>query len=854
MAGNEQFMREVPSHFSWNLYRDSSKTFISLKQLLEEHLEQNPGQRTIETYLFMSYLFMSDFKDKEKDPRSALFYLQKAKDEILTTTEKDSPAQIGFLTVATANEAIIACMRSKRRQSQELEREARRLFSLQTEESQVYVKVVRAFALSRLGMSKYKEAEGLYREAVDKFRLTTSASVEPEKLYWLFALALMIGRYARYEAGPGNFTQAMDEEIELFERILHLDPTYALASAHLAQCYSLKKDHANAKYHSFNAIRLDPNNPSVLRIAGQALRKEKCFDEALMVYERCEIQGARNSYFYHHWGLVYRDKYHEQKNYHSNQWGRYTHRGRGSGRGRQNPNRGQYRGGGREQHYNSGRGRQNPNRGQHRGGLNGRVGRGQYQGSGGGAASQTGVSTSYPQDHGLLRQAIDYFTRALECDSQNVIARLDRARAYQLLNDFNQTHADYETLVTLQNVSILNLITIHYQYGLFLKKSNQLDEALDHLSSAVEYHRKITPAVALHFDGNNNQQSRKTDGDRAIACFTEIAEEMISMESPQQIIEGYKCLAKVNLIQGRYALARDEYKESLQIENNCDDIEALNGLVDSLLFLEDFGEAEQYIDSLAQLQDEDTDKLRVKSRLLEGDFEYNRGNHQRARSVFTKAVNMGSLEACKKLLHICRASDHGERIKWEFRAQCAAILHAYETAHPDDIQEFVDKALAISLDESSEEDEEVHDQESLPERVKSMIDVDHEVIGNVRKAQLKMEQSILEHNGMETIETLSTAVTVLSKVHNVLGHVMVSFKDKFYANCKNRCPYFYVRGRHNPMTYEEVKVEILRRLDGTRDNCKSNNKSYQWIDFESRFPDLLDFLVKVYLNSYSVYS
>ena len=815
-------LRNAPSHFNWNLYERSLKEFDVIRDQLFETIEYSPAM-AVEALLLMSYIHVS--KRNRKDNATAEDYLEKSYAKIKETAEENGPAWIGYMTIAIANEAIMVAatktVSGRSREVRELETKVQKLISLKTQQSQAYEDSTRAFALSRMGVPKYQEALKYYQQALD---------LEPENPNWLFGKALIVGRLARNENGLWSYSDKMKEERQLLEEVIRLKPSYVTAMFFLAQNRCIEGNvevgleicnKALEKERSCTTRTYQGINPSHIRIICKIFRRKGSYQHALNMLQKCERDGCVTSHLYHQWGLVYRDIYKEQK----------LERDRALGRKRQDP---------REQSGEEARGReQRREEARGRGQRGGEVrGRGRGIGRGRGGLYETSSINLPPLEKSLLYKAISYFDKALECNKTNTTALLDRAHTYERLRDMEMADADFKDLVSMQDISGGDKVAAHYSYGLFLYRTMRKEhEAIEQFRSAIEC---AFQHCQIQSDEKTLQPKKfgyrvDRDVNDAAEKFQKLSQDHL-LETKDQKYEALHNLAWLKFAFGEYTAAKTTYEECLK--DFPTDVEAMKGLALCLINLEDYQTAESMINTLQQVCAATADKCKLELRLLQGRKALREQKFQDAKYYLLETLDLESIEGCEDLLLTLESCSEEDKTTWEFRAACAKILYYYNRKHAKAIKDISDDISRLRLDEDTQS----RGLESFTADIKSLMDLEDIVRGKLRLTHCRMEQTILECKSEENKTTLDAAAEVIGEAHALLGRVMISFKEKHYTETKpSRCPYFYIRGGKEAKTEDDVREELLKRIDS------KDKGNYQWKGFKEKFPELLNFLVKVKL-------
>ena len=168
------------------------------------------------------------------------------------------------------------------------------------------------------------------------------------------------------------------------------------------------------------------------------------------------------------------------------------------------------------------------------------------------------------------------------------------------------------------------------------------------------------------------------------------------------------------------------------------------------------------------------------------------------------------MEGCQKLADILMKNpDISSR---DFREDCAKILHCCRQNHQTDIPLYDD--------------------------IKNLMDLEHAFNGKLRNRHLNLELALLDNMGSGVTRViLDNASQTVYAARTMLDQIMISFRQKHYSAIQSgMCTFFHVQQEHTnqPKTEQQVKDEMLKRF-----------KTYKWDKFDTRFPHLFDFLVKV---------
>ncbi|XP_072047612.1 uncharacterized protein [Amphiura filiformis] len=722
------FLIDVPSHFNWGIDIGTAKEFNPLKLQLDEHLAHNPGVMTIQALLFQSFIHVSQYKGLKPDYVRGKEYLNQAYEEIKGVPNKEEKR--GYLIVAKCNEAFMD--HTMEEQTTSLAEEIQRLLSEKTDLAQACIDSIRAFALSRVGMSKYDEAKIYYQKALD---------VQPNNTQWLFGLALVTGRRSRNRDGHKYSDKAVERK--LYEKILTIDKNHALAHVFLAFNLSFNGDHAAAMRHASKARELAPQHPPLLVKASKVFRKAGYHKDALPILkDACAI--GHNSAMFHEMGLAYRDMYNDQNR--------------------------------RKK-----------------------------------VAIQKRQRFDQP-DKELLRQAILCYTQALEDNATNNMALLDRARTYERLRLIKEAEGDFRNLLAVKNTDFINRVQFNTAYADFLQRTcNNEENACERYRIAIDCAAKncVTHPVTREnpkpvFDG-----ALKKDLHTAKKGYMNAMEKKAESGDPETHSQGLKGLAWLDQVYGEHDSARAKYEEYLDCDENRNDSDAIQSLVKTLIQLGDFEEARRRIQELKGLQKLDlVNQLTVKCTLVQGEEAQVQGDHKLAKELFKEAIECGSMDGCFKLADILIKYPDISGLK--FRIDCAKILHCCEKNDQADIP--------------------------LYDEIKKLMKLEDATYGKLRNYHLNLELAILGNTGTGVTRLiLDKATQTLDEARKMLDRVIISFRETRYPTLQGtQCTFFHVKQDDikQPKTEQQVKDEIVKRLK-------------KWTQFDTRFPDLLEFLVKL---------
>ena len=423
----------------------------------------------------------------------------------------------------------------------------------------------------------------------------------------------------------------------------------------------------------------------------------------------------------------------------------------------------------------------------------------------------------------LQHKAIEYYTYALDANPTNNMACLDKALAHQQLNNKVAASRDFIKVLTTKNLANRDKVIGHIKYACFLEQTCQnTEEACEHFKAAIEcaVQNCTTSLVTRKNPKPNFEKALKEDLQRAKAGYKHAMKKRVKSDDPELHYEGLKGLAWLHQVFGEHAAARDRYEEYLRCDGKSTDDKAIYQLVKSLIQLGDFDEARKRTQDLQNLNKTDlAKKCTIQCALLQGEDAMVQGQVKLAKNFFREAVEAGSIEGGQKLAAYILLKDlHTSSL--EFRIDCAKVLHCCEQNLQTDLFPY--------------------------DEMKSLIDLEHAFYGKLRRRHLNLEKALLETSVLEvTPATLSKASEVMTEARFLLDRAMSEFQHKNYPDLGHNVIYFlHIRQDNSKVkrTVQELKDEMLRRLI----------KQYKWEQFDTRFPDLLDFLVKVTINSFAI--
>ncbi|XP_072025274.1 uncharacterized protein [Amphiura filiformis] len=175
--------------------------------------------------------------------------------------------------------------------------------------------------------------------------------------------------------------------------------------------------------------------------------------------------------------------------------------------------------------------------------------------------------------------------------------------------------------------------------------------------------------------------------------------------------------------------------------------------------------------------------------------------------LFKEAIECGSMDGCFKLADIL--IKHPDISGLEFRIDCAKILHCCEK----------------------------NDQVDIPiyDEIKKLMKLEDATYGKLRNYHLNLELVILGNTGTGVTRViLDKALQTIYEARSMLDRVMDSFQKTHYPAVTGTCKFFNIQQEYynQPKTEQQVKDETLRKLK-------------KWDQFDTRFPDLLEFIAKL---------
>lgn len=293
--------KRVPCHFNWDLEDDVTVDFTSVVNNLDSKLESlkesNGGNSSCVLLLFRGYLEVSKFAGVTSNPEKANAFFDQADSEAEVLI--DDEERRAYVVVSSANRLWVL-EKFKIGSESEMRRKKEYLVSKLEENWQsgvgrksgnfdAYLEAVAAFALTRLGPYKYREAESRYRKAI---------KLNSKQAEWFHALGELVGRQARQKTqSSGECYSDMDEEIRCYQKALDLDPENDFARCDLALVLARKDDKLqDAK--DLIALTKDVACEVIIK-KGRFYRRQKDFQKALAVLKKgTKLQNPRSELFF----------------------------------------------------------------------------------------------------------------------------------------------------------------------------------------------------------------------------------------------------------------------------------------------------------------------------------------------------------------------------------------------------------------------------------------------------------------------------------------------------------------------------------------------------------------------------
>ncbi|XP_072025239.1 uncharacterized protein [Amphiura filiformis] len=421
----------------------------------------------------------------------------------------------------------------------------------------------------------------------------------------------------------------------------------------------------------------------------------------------------------------------------------------------------------------------------------------------------------------LLIKAIMYYSQAIALASTHNIALLNRALAYEQLMNLEdakkgkrkqKAQRDFLNAIYGSNQSG-EKVFIRIKYALFHEGTcKDEDEASKNVKFAIS---DAIQNCTIHPVTRENPKPKFNGAlaghlHRAKVHYKKTMQNKVLSSDPETHSEGLRGLAWLLQAFGEHDAARVQYEEYLCCDGKSSDHDAIYSLVKTLIQLGDFEEAGRWIKELKRLKQADlAHQLTVECALVQGKEAQTQGNHTLATDLFREALEGGSMEGYHKLGEMF--IKYPDMSTLQFRIDCAKILHCCEKNNQTD--------------------------DALCNEIKKLMDFEHVILGKLRNCHLKLEQAVLANQGINQ-DILDKASDTILEARSMLDRVMFQFQERNYPNLKKEPESYFIRIKQDfsscPKTSERVRAELLEKLN-----------NYQWDEFDTRFPDLLDFLVKL---------
>ncbi|PIK47572.1 hypothetical protein BSL78_15559 [Apostichopus japonicus] len=230
--------KKVPCHFNWKLDQNIMLDLKGIANRLDSELETRNDIEWAETacdmLLFRGYLEVSNFEGMQSNSQKAEEFFAEAEREAMRVTDDDERQQ-AYIIIVSANRLWVLETIHEGKQNEdrrlrllaELEQSwNRHRDKLSQDRLQAFIDATAAFAFTRLGPNKCKEAERRYQQALKTIKTKSS---------WYQALGSVIGRQARL--CTNSHSEPYDgiyDEIQCYEKAIDLEPRNKSAQCDLA--------------------------------------------------------------------------------------------------------------------------------------------------------------------------------------------------------------------------------------------------------------------------------------------------------------------------------------------------------------------------------------------------------------------------------------------------------------------------------------------------------------------------------------------------------------------------------------------------------------------------------------------
>ncbi|XP_071847459.1 uncharacterized protein [Apostichopus japonicus] len=291
--------KKVPCHFNWKLDQNNLTHFKGISNNLDNKLATRNDIEWTETacdmLLFRGYLEVSIYEGVQSNSQTAEEFFVEAEREAMKVTDDDE--RQAYIIIVTANRLWV--LETIHEGNQNEDRRLRLLAELDQswnrhrdklsqDRLQAFIDATAAFALTRLGPNKYKEAEQRYQQALKTIKMKSS---------WYQSLGAVIGRQARLWSN--NFSEPYEgihDEIQCYEKAIELEPRNKSAQCDLAKALLRIPDRVDEGKDLMG--NLDANTCELIVKKGRFYRVLCDYETAINVFGRGEkLQHPRSELF-----------------------------------------------------------------------------------------------------------------------------------------------------------------------------------------------------------------------------------------------------------------------------------------------------------------------------------------------------------------------------------------------------------------------------------------------------------------------------------------------------------------------------------------------------------------------------
>ncbi|XP_071848074.1 uncharacterized protein [Apostichopus japonicus] len=299
--------KKVPCHFNWKLDQNIMLDLKGIANRLDSELETRNEIEWTETacdmLLFRGYLEVSNFEGVQINSQKAEEFFVEAEREAMRVTDDDE--RQAYIIIVTANRLWVLETIHEGNQNEdrrlrllaELEESwSRHRDKLSQDRLQAFIDATAAFAFTRLGPNKCKEAERRYQQALKTIKTKSS---------WYQALGSVIGRQARLCSN--SFSEPYDgihDEIQCYEKAIDLEPRNKSAQCDLAKVLLRIPDRADEAKDLM--VNLDANTCELIIKKGCFYRGLRDYERAIDVFGRGEELHQPRSELFLQLSMVYR--------------------------------------------------------------------------------------------------------------------------------------------------------------------------------------------------------------------------------------------------------------------------------------------------------------------------------------------------------------------------------------------------------------------------------------------------------------------------------------------------------------------------------------------------------------------